>query len=113
MNNFDTLYHHPGVGYVIRSKPSGMLILAYSILKIGFYPDEFQQFRRCLTYLIDKYAQSLPDETLKAISIPTPDPGMEITLSLAELKQLYNIIEMADSEMKALDMASLFNEETT
>lgn len=106
MENFERLYYRPDAGYVIRYKDSGIILMAYSILKIGFYPDEFCGFRKYLAYLIDQYASATIDETLKAISICTPDPAMEIVLSLNELKQLHEIIETADSEMKALDMVN-------
>lgn len=109
MEDFERLYYHPDTGYIIRYKESGIILMAYSILKIGFYPDEFYRFRKYLSWLMDQRASSSVDATLKTISIRTPDPAMEIILSLRELKQLYEIVETADSEMKALDMVNIIN----
>jgi hypothetical protein len=109
MAAFDRLYHHQHIGYIIRFKDPFYIQLAYSIIKINFFTDEFQRFHHYLLSLMEKHARLNQEETLKTVCIRTPDPAMEIILSVRELKELYEMVEAADNEMRVLDMIDSFN----
>lgn len=110
MESFETLYYDHELGFVIRWKPSGIIQLAYSVIKVSFHPDEFAKFCTGISALLEKNRLTDTDQSLKSICIPTPDPGMEIILSLHELKQLHTMAEKADNEIKVLSMLSLYNQ---
>lgn len=110
MESFETLYHDHELGFIIRWKPSGIIQMAYSVIKVSFHADEFARFCAGIAVLLEKNRLSDTDPSLKSICIPTPDPGMEIILSLQELKQLHTMAEKADNEIRALSIISLYNQ---
>jgi len=49
-----------------------------------------------------------PDDTLKQIIVSTPYAGVNIFLSIEELRRLNNLLEEAENEITALEILSLF-----
>ncbi len=97
MNNAILLFHNPEIGYVIQLVKTGKIELGYQIIRISFFEDEFVNFLKCLLYLEIKYT-AVVDIYQKQITIHTPDPSLELVLSLRELLQLKEMVEKADNE---------------
>ena len=71
-----------------------------------FEPFEYKTFFEVVTQI----RNSIESGMLKdPIILPTFNHGMEILLSEADLKSLYSLLDGADTEMKAAQLAGMFH----
>jgi len=56
----------------------------------------------------DLYTKVMNKELEQPVKVPTFNQGMELVLELAQLRELYYLLDGADTEMKAAQMTNMF-----
>jgi hypothetical protein len=82
---------------------------AFGNLMVTFTHEDFENFRRYLLKATDN-RKACADRKIKSIIIRMPSDGICFLLSEDELMGLQQMIEYADTEMKAAILIKLFNE---
>ena len=108
MCSFQTLFHDSNSGYVVRCSTCKNIQVGYGNLALTFTCRDFTNFFHWLRK-IKEQQDSLINESLRCIVIPTPCEGMKLLMSLHELTELVNMLETADTELQSLDLIKLFN----
>jgi hypothetical protein len=109
MCNYQTWFHDNKIGYVVECSECQKIQAAFGNLMVTFTHEDFENFRR---YLLKATAnrKACADRKIKSIIIRTPSDGICFLLSEDELIGLQQMIEYADTEMKADCLMKLFNE---
>ncbi|MFT4022830.1 MAG: hypothetical protein QM664_03475 [Flavihumibacter sp.] len=104
---FDSLFHDPDTGYVLRCKECDHLQLAFGNIVLTLQERDYPAFVSWLKEIEEEHAG---DElcTLKNIVLPTPCEGMRMMFSLVELRKLNAMLDEADSELQSRRMLNLF-----
>ncbi len=110
MCHYQTLFHDDSIGYVVRCTECEKLQIGYGNIMVTYTQEDFDSFRWWLKKIKDEQHPS-QNPTLRCIVIPTPCDGMKLLLSMKELKDFYNMLEQADSELQSLELMRLFTDE--
>jgi len=107
MCTYHTCYQNDTRGYIVQCTECRRLQMGYGNMMIVFYQDEFKSFMRLVNKL---QAEQPPEERrqLKHIVIPTPSDSVRLLLSRDDLAELHEMLEEADSEIKARQLLELF-----
>jgi len=107
MCTYHTCYQNETKGYIVQCTECRRLQMGYGNMMIVFHPDEFNSFRRLVSNL---QSEQPPEERrqLKHIVIPTPADSVRLLLSRHDLAELHEMLEEADSEIKARQLLELF-----
>jgi len=107
MCTYHTCYHNDERGYIVQCTECRRLQMGYGNIMVVFYPEEFNSFRRLVN---DLHRQQPPEERrhLKHIVIPTPADSVRLLLSRNDLAALHEMLEEADTEIKACQLMELF-----
>jgi len=107
MCTYHTCYQNESKGYIVQCTECRRLQMGYGNMMIVFFPDEFNSFRRLVSGLQSE--QPLEERRqLKHIVIPTPADSVRLLLSRDDLAELHEMLEEADSEIKARQLLELF-----
>ncbi|WP_152268609.1 DUF6686 family protein [Agriterribacter humi] len=107
MCGFQYLYNGED-GYVVRCKNCGHYQIAFASFMLTLSQSEFQSFCELVKYKCNEPGYSLTEYS-KSIILQTPAQGVFILLTKNEDSRLYQILEEADNEDKALALMSLFS----
>ncbi|MGC4101590.1 DUF6686 family protein [Ferruginibacter sp.] len=108
MCNYQTWFHDDTVGYVVECNQCNKIQTGFGNLMITFTTEDFENFRNYLLTAVE-HRQPSADRKIKSIVIRTPSEGISFLLSEDELAGLQQMIEYADTEMKAAGLLKLFN----
>jgi hypothetical protein len=109
MCNYKTWFHDNRIGYVVECNECQKIQAAFGNLMVTFTHEDFENFRRYLLKATDN-RKACADRKIKSIIIRMPSDGICFLLSEDELMGLQQMIEYADTEMKAAILIKLFNE---
>lgn len=104
---FESLYHHPDMGYVLRCKECDHLQLAFGNIVLTLQKPDFPSFMSWLKEIEEEH-QGEEDCLVKNILLPTPCEGMRMMFSLVELRKLNGMLDAADAELQCMQMLRLF-----
>lgn len=107
MCTYHTLYHDENNGYIIKCLQCQNIQLAFGNICITFPAMEFTAFFN----IIKKFAGNLSSTVTvhaKTIYIPTPCDELKLLLSHVELNTLVTMLDAADTELKSIQLLSLF-----
>ncbi|MES2851215.1 MAG: DUF6686 family protein [Bacteroidota bacterium] len=108
MCEFQSLYFGDD-GYVVRCNKCGHYQVAFASSMLNLTVEDFKKIRSVV-----KQKNDQPDHynnpTAKAIVVPTPSKGIYMLLTKNETTRLYEILEEADNEEKALELMGLFHQ---
>lgn len=76
---------------------------------VTFGRGDFEDFRWWLRR-IKKEQSPAQAPTLRCIVIPTPCEGMKLLLSMRELEDFDAMLELADTELRSLELIRLFEQ---
>lgn len=107
MCNYQTLFHNDNLGYVVRCKECDKIQIGYGNIMLTVSDEGFEAFRWWLKKIKDEQPAT-QKETLRSVMIPTPCEGIKLLLSLRELKELENMLDDADTELKSSGLLNLF-----
>lgn len=109
MCKFQSLYFEDD-GYVVRCNHCGHYQVGFSSTMLTLADKEFQQFYAQLKH---KCVETVSAATAhcKVVILKTPSPGVCMMLTRGEAIRFAEILEQADTEMKALSLMRLFNPE--
>lgn len=109
MCKFQSLYFEDD-GYVVRCNHCGHYQVGFSSTMLTLSEIEFQHFFKQVK---NKSNETSGESTAhcKVIILKTPSPGICMMLTCREASHFREILEQADSEMKALGLMRLFNPE--
>lgn len=110
MCTYQTLYYHNEMGYIIRCMECENIQVAFNNVALTFLPTDFNGFSQCLQ-TIYKAMDDTSENSLRAIAIPLPCDGIKLLLSKAELHRLIQMMNAADTEMRSLELISLFKDQ--
>ena len=109
MCEFQYLYFEED-GYVVRCKQCGHYQVGFGSIMLTLADNEFQEFRKMVKYkCYEVEGASLAHK--KGMILQTPSPGICMLLTEFETRRFSEILEQADSEVKALAIIKLFNPE--
>ncbi len=98
-------------GYIVRCTECGHYQLGFGTSMLTISGEEFSTLfktaHRRLYNVAEIEAISFSEET-KNVVITTPVTGMCFILTRKELQQLYELLDKADNEIKALSLMELF-----
>lgn len=108
MCHFKTWFHDEK-GYVIQCLQCNKVQIGYGILALNFKTEDFERFRK---QIFDYYVAAFPgySENVKSMMLPTPCEGMNLLFSYKELKELHQMLEFTDNEMKAEGLLECFKQ---
>ena len=109
MCNYQTWFHDDTIGYVVECNQCNKIQTGFGNLMITFTNEDFENFRNYLLVATENRQPAI-DRKIKSIVIRTPSEGICFLLSEDELLGLQQMIEYADTEMKAASLMKLFNE---
>ncbi len=104
---FESLYHHPDLGYVLRCRDCNHLQLAFGNIVLTLQESDFPSFTAWLKEMEEDNGDR-EDVLVKNILLPTPCEGLRLMFSLAELRKLNGMLDLADSEMQSRSLLRLF-----
>ncbi len=107
MCSYQTLFHDDNTGYVVRCHACEKIQVGFGNLMVTVSMDEFDSFRRLLKKARNEQI-SVQKETLRNIVIPTPCEGINLLLSLRELREFDHMLEEADTELQSSGLLKLF-----
>lgn len=107
MCEFQSLYFEDD-GYVVRCNHCSHYQVGFSSIMLTLADKAFQQFRRELKHKCTETAREAPAHG-KVVMLKTPSPGVCMMLTRSEAVRFAEILEQADSEMRALGLMRLFN----
>lgn len=107
MCEYQSLYFNDD-GYVIRCKQCGHYQLAFSSTLLVLTDDAFHDFCKLVKFKCAEMDCSASGYS-KSLVLPTPSPGVCMLLTRTEVSRFGEILEVADNEMKALTLISMFN----
>ena len=108
---YQTLFHDNSIGYVVRCEECEKLQMGYNNLVITFTYDDFISFKEWLQRIAEEQPMG-EKENLRNIIIPTPCEGMKLLLSQRELAEFLSMLDAADSELRSIELMSLFNKQS-
>ena len=108
MCNYQTLYHNDNTGYVVRCLECDKLQVGYGNIMLTLSAEGFEAFHWWLKKIKEEQPTS-QKETLHCIVVPTPCEGVKLLLSLRELSEFDEMLEKADTEIRAIEMIKMFN----
>lgn len=108
MCQYQTLYHDDRIGYVVRCTECEKTQVGYGNLVITFSEEDLESFRWWIKKLRDEN-QSTGNDRVRNIVIPTPCEGIRLRMSVQELRDFYSMLDIADSEMRSLQIMKLFD----
>jgi hypothetical protein len=93
--------------YVIRCTECDHIQVAFKNLALTFYPVDFDGFCDCLETVYKAVADT-PENSSRNLAIPMPYDGVQLLLNKSELNQLYQMLNEANTELRSLELISLF-----
>jgi len=96
-------------GYVAYCKNCKYFQLAFGSTLLTLTESDFNVLHNLTEQLIVA-RNDYVDEEIKQVIIPTPYPGMNMLLTIKELRQLDIMLEEAENEMASQALLTLFNE---
>lgn len=108
MCQYQTLFHDDKTGYVIRCAECEKIQVGYGNLIMTFDVADLDQFRWWLKKIRDDNHPS-QNENVRCIVIPGPCEGMRLLLSMRELREFNSMLDLADSELRSLEMIKMFH----
>lgn len=109
MCQYQTLFHHAETGYVIRCTACDRIQVGFANLLLTFREEDLALFLRWINRIREEQQPGL-NPVIRSIIIPSPCEGVSLLLNLKELESLINMMEIADSELKTLQLIQLFGE---
>ena len=110
MCNYHTWFHHEQSGYIIECKHCNKIQVCFGNLLLSFRQEGFENFRQ----YVEKQAESIDpaaDKHIKSIVLKTYCKGVNMLLTNAELEGFYQMLEYADTEMKAAALIKMFEDQ--
>ncbi len=107
MCEFQSLYFGDD-GYVVRCNKCGHYQIAFASTMLNLADGDFKKLCSAVRQK-NKEESHYSNPSAKAVVVPTPSNGMFMLLTKKEAQRLYEILEEADNEEKALNLLSLFN----
>ncbi len=109
MCEYQSLFYDQQIGYVIRCNHCNYFQIGYGNLMMNVLPDDFTAFYKRVAALNHQVDDGGPLSPLKSIIIPTPCEGLNLFLSEREIRDLYRMLDEADSEWKTIGLSCLVN----
>lgn len=109
MCQYQTLFHHADTGYVIRCTACDRIQVGFANLLLTFREEDLAPFLRWINRIRDEQQPGL-NPIVRSIIIPSPCEGVSLLLNPKELESLIGMMEIADSELKTLQLIQLFGE---
>lgn len=108
MCEFQSLYFGND-GYVVWCKKCSRYQVAFASVMLNLTVEDFKKLAMVMNEKNAEpdYYNHVPS---KSVVIPAPSSGVYILLTKKETKRLFEILEDADTEEKALEMISLFHQ---
>ena len=110
MCTYQTLYYHNEMGYIIRCLECENIQVAINNVALTFCQQILMGFSQGVQ-AIYKAMDDTSENSLRAIAIPLPCDGIKLLLSKAELHRLIQMMNAADTEMRSLELISLFKDQ--
>jgi|SRR5882757_4057628 len=110
MCNYKTWYYEEKNGYIIECSKCKKLQVGFGNVMLTLAAAEFDEFKDHLLKEQEK-KQFAVAGNVKHIFIATPCEGVTLLLNNIELNELCNMLDKADSEMKAAQLLELFYRE--
>jgi len=107
MCNYKTWYYEEKNGYVIECSKCKNLQVGFGNVMLTLDSAEFDELRKLLI-MEQKKVQCTVIGNVKHIFIATPCAGVTLLLNNGELNELCNMLDKADTEMKAAQLLELF-----
>jgi len=107
MCQYQTLYHHPQQGYVIRCMQCDQIQLGFGFLLLNLTEGGFRSLH---SYLSHCCAEPCDNKHVRNRVLPTPYDGIQLMMSTEELEQFYHLLDSAESEMRAQAIIGLFKQ---
>ncbi|GAO42467.1 DUF6686 family protein [Flavihumibacter petaseus] len=104
---FEPLFHDADLGYVLRCRDCSHLQIAFGNVVLTLQEIDFPSFAGWLRE-IEAGQPVNEDILLKNILLPSPCEGLRLMFSLAELRKLNRMIDLADTEMQSRSILRLF-----
>lgn len=108
MCDYQTLYHDDRIGYVIRCTECEKIQVAFSNLVMTFNLEDFDSFRSWIRKIKNEQPER-QNPSVRCIMIPAPCQGIQLLLSINELRDFSCMLETADTELQSLNLIGLFN----
>lgn len=106
MCQYQTLYHHPQHGYVIRCTQCDQVQLGFGFLLLNLTVGGFLSLHGYLSHCCK---QPCENRHIRNRILPTPYDGIQLMMSTEELEQFFEMLDNAESEMRAQELIGLFN----
>ena len=95
-------------GYIILCRHCGCFQLCYGKMVLDLSKHDFEVLRRIVNNRFEAEYDCV-DEDLRQIIIPTPHQGLNLLISLNELRTFRGMLEEAAIELETFTLLSLFN----
>lgn len=109
MCQYQTLYHHPQHGYVIRCTQCDQIQLGFGFLLLNLTEGGFRSLHHYLSHCCTEPSEN---RQVRNRILPTPYDGIQLMMSTDELEQFYHMLDSAESEMRAQAIMEMFRRET-
>jgi hypothetical protein len=86
-------FHHNDFGYAARCPRTMHLHVCFGNVALAATAAEFQEFRASISAVYHHYLQYTPDPDIRNIAVRTPAHKMALVFTMAELTQLWEILE--------------------
>lgn len=106
MCNFETLFSS-SFGYVVRCHHCQHLQVGFGTICITFRESDFPPFVQWMSEVFETTPVA-EMAYVKNIRLPTPCEGFQLILSYDELKELYNMLDFVDTEIRTKQLVSLY-----
>lgn len=108
MCSYRVLFQNDETGYITQCKTCKHFQLAFGTVFLHFSQESFPRFISMIQAADAQHQHQQHSFTTKNITIPLPAEGAYLLFSRAELSDLCNMLEQADTEMRALQLLELF-----
>ncbi len=96
--------------YISHCKTCNKFQICFGTTAINLEKEDFVAMHQLAKSLLEEQTD-YPDDTRKQVIIQTPYQGVNLFLSISELRSYIEMFEEADNEIIALEMLDLFGED--
>jgi hypothetical protein len=96
-------------GYVVRCPEQDYLQCAFGCTVLTLHEEDFRTLMQVAGAQLEE-AQAETAEELKQYWLPTAHPGVNMLLTLQELRQFYRMLQAADTELAVSALVALFQD---
>lgn len=107
MCNFKTLHGNP-FGVVFQCKDCQALTVCFGSVSFALLPDEFEQLGRNVASCLEYYTPRVEGPAIRQIPFWRIHENVTIILSVNDLEQLINLIDLAQADMALSRLAEEF-----